>query len=91
MKQILIELDDRSARDLERVAPAKDRVRADFIRRAIRHAIDLAMDLDTEAAYRAQPLSTKLATSDVLGWDEQNGLARPAARIRKRTKSRGTV
>ena len=88
MKQILIELDDRSARDLERVAPARARVRAEFIRRAIRHAIDLAMDRETEAAYRMKPLSGELA-GDLLDWDEHNDLARPRVRLRSKTQRRG--
>jgi len=50
MKQFLVELDDRCARDLERVAPAKKRMRAEFVRLAVRRAIDLALDRATEAA-----------------------------------------
>ncbi len=82
MKQILIELDDRSARDLERVAPAKKRVRAEFVRRAIRRAIDLALDRDTEGAYREQPLPQGVEPGDLLGWDPHNALAErtPAGR-----------
>lgn len=75
MKQILIELDDRSARDLERVAPAKQRLRADFVRRAIRRAIDLELDRDTEKAYRERPLSGAVEPADLLGWDPANELA----------------
>ena len=56
MKKILIDLDDRCARDLERVAPATRRLRAEFVRLAIRRAIDLALDRTTEEAYRAKPL-----------------------------------
>ena len=57
MKQILVELDDRCARDLERVAPTKKRLRAEFVRQAVRRAIDLALDRSTEEAYRQKPLS----------------------------------
>ncbi len=76
MKQILIELDDRCARDLERVAPAKNRRRAEFVRLAIRSAIDRALDRATEAAYRAAPPSRALTEGDLCGWDEHNELAR---------------
>jgi hypothetical protein len=76
MKQFLVDLDDRCARDLERVAPAKDRRRAEFVRLAIRRAIDLALDRATAQAYRKSPLSNEAATGDPLGWDERNGLAR---------------
>jgi len=43
VKQILVEIDDRVARDRERVAPTKARERAQFIRAAIRRAVDLAL------------------------------------------------
>ena len=76
MKQILIELDDRCARDLERVAPVKKRLRAEFVRQAIRKAIDVALDRSTEEAYRRRPLSRGTAKSDLLGWDDDNALAR---------------
>ena len=51
MKRMLIEIDDRSARDLERVAPAKERKRAEFVRLAIRRALDLALERSTKGAY----------------------------------------
>lgn len=82
MKQILIELDDRSARDLERVAPAKKRLRAEFVRRAIRRAIDLELDRNTEQAYREQPLPGDLEPGDLLGWDPANELAERSPPVR---------
>ena len=84
MKQFVIEIDDRCARALERVAPARQRMRAEFVRRALRRAIDLALDRATEEAYRAQPLSGDLLDSDLQGWDEHNALARPARTVRGR-------
>jgi hypothetical protein len=84
MKQILVELDDRCARDLERVAPSKDRKRAEFIRLAVRTAVDRALDRATAEAYRSRPLSGDLQASDLAGWDEKNGLARPADKARGR-------
>jgi hypothetical protein len=78
MKSILLELDDRCARDLERVAPAGKRVRAEFIRLAIRRAIDLALDRTTELAYRQKPLPAGVLAADLEGWDDQNLLAKPA-------------
>lgn len=82
MKQILLEIDDRCARDLERVAPAGKRIRADFIRLALRRAIDLALDRETEQAYRDSPLASGLLPEDLAGWDTQNRLTkrRKAAR-----------
>ena len=80
MKQILVELDDRCARDLERVAPAKDRKRAEFVRLAIRSAIDRALERATAEAYRGAPVSPRPAGEDLRGWDERNELATHARR-----------
>ena len=79
MKQILIDLDDQCARDLERVAPAKKRMRAEFVRLAIRQAIDRALDRATEEAYRVQPSIGTVVAADLLGWDPKNDLATPIA------------
>jgi hypothetical protein len=89
MKQILIEIDDRCARDLQRVAPAGKRVRAEFIRLALRRAIDIALDRSTETAYRARPLAREFLSADLVGWDADNELARPATSAKKARSSRG--
>src|SRR5208283_4865888 len=68
MKQILIEIDDRCARDLERVASAKNRQRSEFVRLAIRSALDRALDRYTEEAYRLQPLPEGWTARDTQGW-----------------------
>ena len=83
MKRILIEIDDACARDLERVAPARERKRAEFIRLAVRRAIDLSLDRRTEQAYQAQPTAGDLTPSDLVGWDEENALAKPAVARKK--------
>jgi hypothetical protein len=88
MKAILVELDDRCARDLERVAPAGRGVRAEFIRMAVRRAIDLALERSTELAYRAAPLEARLSAADSAGWDERNELAKPAVLPKKTLKGR---
>jgi hypothetical protein len=86
---MLIEIDDRSARDLERVAPAKERKRAEFVRLAIRRALDLALERSTKGAYARLPSSSDLTAADLEGWDPHNQLAvrardtTRAARIRK--------
>jgi predicted transcriptional regulator len=76
MKQFLVELDDRCARDLERVAPARDRKRAEFIRRAI----DAALERGTARAYRETPLREEVTKADLTGWDDHNELARSSAK-----------
>ncbi len=85
MKRILIEIDGKCARDLERVAPARRRERAEFIRRAIRTAIDVALERGTQAAYREQPTDAAITEADLVGWDERNELVQPA---RKRSKAK---
>jgi predicted transcriptional regulator len=87
MKQILIELDDRCARDLERVAPARNRKRAEFVRLAIRSAIDRTLDRATGEAYRSRSLPGEVLASDLVGWDEKNGLARTPDKARGRRRS----
>ena len=85
MKQFLVEIDDRCARDLERMAPAKDRQRSEFVRLAIRSAVDRS-DRHTEEAYRAQPLPEGWTASDTQDWDPANALAtrRHTARVARR-------
>lgn len=89
MKRILIEIDDRCASDLARVAPTKKRMRAEFIRLALRRAIDAALDRTTEAAYRARPLTEGFTSADLLGWDEDNELAKPALAATRARRGRG--
>jgi hypothetical protein len=91
---MLVEIDDHSARDLERVAPARERKRAEFIRMAIRRAIDMALDRATRDAYQREPVSGDVVASDLEGWDDRNALAlhaRPQVKARKRPGSRRRV
>jgi hypothetical protein len=83
MKNILIEIDDRMARELERVAPTRKRMRAEFVRLAIRSALDRALDRATEAAYAEKPLASGFGAGDLAGWDDQNELAVAASRGKK--------
>jgi hypothetical protein len=55
MKQILIEIDDETARRLEEVAPGKARMRSRFIRDAIRRSLDAIVEGRMAEAYRADP------------------------------------
>jgi hypothetical protein len=54
-KQLIIELDDALARELERVAPARSRRRSSFVRAALRRALDEAAEARMAAAYKARP------------------------------------
>lgn len=80
MKKFLVELDDHTARELERVAPSKLRLRAEFVRRAIRRELDRALDRVTEQAYRAHPMPADVGSADLLGWDPHNALAKKASK-----------
>ncbi|MGA3212934.1 MAG: hypothetical protein ABSD20_16630 [Terriglobales bacterium] len=55
MKSLLIQLDDPTYRALERVAPATQRKRAEFVRAAIRKAVRESEEERTRLAYLASP------------------------------------
>ena len=55
MNQVIIELDDRTMARLNRVAPPRARKRSEFIREAIRRALNERLEADMERAYAAQP------------------------------------
>jgi Arc/MetJ-type ribon-helix-helix transcriptional regulator len=55
VKQLIVEIDDATAERLERVAPSRARQRSEFVRAALREALDRALETETAAAYRRQP------------------------------------
>ena len=55
MKQVLVEIDDQTAAELERVAPARSRQRSEFIRRALRRALWDEEERRTREAYLEKP------------------------------------
>ena len=55
MVQFLVQLDDRLAKELDRVVPAKSRKRSEFIRRAVRKALMEVDDRRTAEKYRKAP------------------------------------
>ena len=57
VKQMIVSLDERMIRELERVAPARSRRRSEFIRKAIRKALDEESERRMEEAYRRMPQS----------------------------------
>lgn len=54
-KQLIVELDESLARELERVAPARSRRRSSFVRAALRRALDELVEERIAEAYKAQP------------------------------------
>lgn len=55
MRSLLIQLDETTYRALNRVAPAAQRKRAEFVRAAIRKAILETEEARTRQAYREHP------------------------------------
>ena len=55
MKQVLLQLDDDLAERIERVAPARSRKRAEFIRQALLKALWDLEEQATAEAYQRQP------------------------------------
>ena len=69
MKQVLIEIDEDMAERLERVAPARSRLRSEFIREAIRRALAEVEERRTAEAYRRQPDGEGDAYVDPRVWE----------------------
>ncbi|MGH9317963.1 MAG: hypothetical protein ACRD1P_12760 [Thermoanaerobaculia bacterium] len=79
-KQVIVELDDATARELEAVAPSRARMRSDFVRQALRRALDAALERRIAAAYGRQPDDAE-ASFDPETWE-----APPPSRSRKRRR-----
>ncbi len=54
-RQIIVELDEGTAQELERIAPSRARKRSEFVRRALRQALDAEVERRMADAYRRQP------------------------------------
>lgn len=54
-RQVIVELDSATSAELERVAPSRNRKRSEFIRAAIRRALDEAAEKQMAEAYRQRP------------------------------------
>lgn len=80
MQQVIIELDDATIRRLNEVAPARKRMRSEFIREAIRRALNERLEREMERAYRAQPQDAAEVDLDPDTWE------RPAAPARRRKR-----
>lgn len=68
MQRVIIELDDRTIARLNRVGPPRTRKRSEFIREAIRRALNEQLDQDMERAYRAQPQESAETDLDPSTW-----------------------
>jgi predicted transcriptional regulator len=80
MKQLLIEVDDETAAQLEQVAPARSRRRSEFIRTAIRQALWNLQEHATAEAYRREPDSAEDPYVDAAVWEPRERSPRRSAR-----------
>jgi predicted transcriptional regulator len=68
--QVIIELDDATLQRLNKVAPPRQRKRSEFIREAIRRALNEQLERAMEAAYRRQPQDDAEVDLDPDTWDK---------------------
>lgn len=80
-RQLIVELDEPLARELERAAPARSRRRSSFVRAALRRALDELAESRMTEAYTAQP-DAEPAHFDPRLWEGGAG-ARPSRRKRR--------
>ena len=69
MNQVIVELDDRTLKRLNQVAPPKARRRSDFVRAAILMALDDLAEQQMERAYRAKPQEFVEVDLDPATWE----------------------
>ena len=69
MKQVILELPEETAAELERVAPAHARQRSAFLRLAVRQALDRVAEERMAAAYLVQPDDSEPAYLDPAAWE----------------------
>jgi predicted transcriptional regulator len=77
MKQLLVEIDEGTFHELERIAPARSRRRSAFIRAAIQKAICEEQERNTAEAYRKTPDSADDAWFDPRVWEPKRAPRRP--------------
>jgi Arc/MetJ-type ribon-helix-helix transcriptional regulator len=80
-RQLIVELDEPLARELERVAPARSRQRSSFVRAALRRALDQLTESRMREAYKAQP-DVEPAHFDPRLW-ERGAAPKPSRRKRR--------
>jgi hypothetical protein len=77
MKQIMIQLDDATAEQLERVAPGSGRKRSEFLRGVIARALHETLEQQTRRAYEKWP--DEVPAIDAKDWaDDAEALHRPS-------------
>jgi hypothetical protein len=86
MKQVLIQLDDATAAQLEKVAPGSGRKRSEFLRGVIARALHETLELGTRKAYEKWP--DELPPIERSDWAGEDEAVHPPAKGTRVTKSR---
>jgi Arc/MetJ-type ribon-helix-helix transcriptional regulator len=81
-RQIIVELDEGTALELERVAPSRARKRSEFVRRALRQALDAEAERRMADAYRQQPDDAEPESIDPAAWEPRKRATRGRRRDR---------
>jgi Arc/MetJ-type ribon-helix-helix transcriptional regulator len=68
-RQIIVEVDEGTAQELERIAPSRARKRSEFVRRALRQALDAEVERRMADAYQRQPDNAEPEVIDPNNWD----------------------
>jgi len=82
--QLIVELDDAMARELEAVAPARARKRSEFVRQALRAALDRVAEARMREAYEKRPDDEEPEYIDQGAWETADSSRRAPRRERKR-------
>jgi predicted transcriptional regulator len=86
MKQIMIQLDDATAAELEKIAPGKNRKRSQFLRAAIARVVHERLELATREAYEKWP--DEAPPAEPSDWAAEDEAVRPPRRRARRTRVR---
>ena len=75
-RQIIVEVDEGTPQELERIAPSRARKRSEFVRRALRQAFDAEVERRMADAYRRQPDDAEPELVDPEAWEPQRSATR---------------
>jgi predicted transcriptional regulator len=82
--QLIVEIDEAMARELEEVAPARARKRSEFVRQAIRAALDRAAEARMREAYERQPDREEPEYFEPAAWETAAGTGKTRGGRRRR-------
>lgn len=86
MKQVMIQLDDATAAQLEKVAPGSSRKRSEFLRGVIARAVHETLELGTRKAYEKWP--DEAPTMTLGDWADPDEAVHPPAKAKKARTAR---